>query len=150
MTLTSFIIVLFIFIMTGLIILRPFLDQTDGKISKSSGLYDSLLAERERLLSSIEELDLDLELNKISAAEHALDREALFSQAADVLRDLDKYSKPKKSKKTALKDGGDDNLEKMIQDRRKKLQDEKTVLCASCGKPVAEGDQFCSHCGEKQ
>jgi len=150
MTFTSLIIVLFIFIMASLVILRPFLIQTDSKINHSSGLYDSLLAERERLLSAIEELDLELELNKISVSEHALDRGALLSQAAEVLRELDKYSKPKKAKKTAGGNGSEDELERMIQDRRRKLKNTKTVPCASCGEPLVKGDQFCSHCGEKQ
>jgi hypothetical protein len=150
MTFTSLIIVLFIFIMAGLVILRPFLIQTDPKINRGSGLYDSLLAERERLLSSIEELDLDLELKKISASEHTLDRDALLVQAAEVLRELDKYSKPKKTKKTAGAAGGEDELEKMIADRRRKLKDTKTVPCIKCGKPLVKGDQFCSHCGAKQ
>lgn len=150
MTLTSFIIVLFIFVLAGLIVLRPFLDKTDFKISRTAGLYDSLLAERERLLSAIEELDLDLELKKVSASEHAQARAGLLSQAADVLRELDKVSKPKARKKTLVKDKQDDELEKMIQDRRKKLQEQNAITCKSCGKPVAAEDQFCSHCGDKQ
>ena len=149
MTLTSLIIVLFIFIMAGLIVLRPFLDRVDGKISRTAGLYDSLLAERERLLSAIEELDLDLELKKISPAEYAEDRANLLSQAADMFRELDRVSKPKTGKKSATTNQ-DDDLEKMIHDRRKKLQEQKAIICSSCGKSIADDDQFCSHCGEKQ
>lgn len=150
MTLTSLIIVLFIFVISGLIVLRPFLDQVSGKISPVSGVYDSLLAERERLLSSIEELDLDLELNKISGKEHALDRNLLLTQAADVLKELDKYSKPKAAQKGKSKKGKEDDLEKMIEERRKKLQEDQAVTCSSCGKPIGADDQFCSHCGGKQ
>ena len=150
MTLTSFIIVFFIFIMAGLIVLRPFLDQVGGKVKLGSGVYDSLLAERERLLSSIEELDLDLELKKIAPSEHALDRNLLLSQAADVLKELDRYSKSKSSQKGKSKKAKADDLEKMIQERRKKLADGTTVYCSSCGKTITAGAQFCSHCGEKQ
>lgn len=150
MTLTSFIIVLFIFIMAGLIVLRPFLDGVGGKISRTAGVYDSLLAERERLLSAIEDLDLDLELKKISSAEHDQDRNTLLLQAADVLKELDRVSKPKSGKKAHVKDKGDDELEKMIQDRRKKLKEQKAITCSSCGNAIAADDQFCSNCGEKQ
>lgn len=150
MTLLSFIIVLFVFIMAGLIVVRPFQGSDAGKISRTAGLYDSLLAERERLLSAIEELDLDLELKKVSTSQHAQARAGLLSQAADVLRDLDKISKPKTGKKKAVKVRSDDELEKMIRDRRKKLQEQKTIFCKSCGNPIAADDQFCSHCGGKQ
>jgi hypothetical protein len=136
--------------MAGLIVMRPFLDQVGGKVNQSSGVYDSLLAERERLLSSIEELDLDLDLKKISPSEHALDRNLLLSQAADVLKKLDRYSKPKGSQKGKAKKTKADDLEKMIQERRKKLGDENAVYCSSCGKTIKAGAQFCSHCGNKQ
>ncbi len=150
MTFTSLIIIFFIFIMAGLIVLRPFLDQVGGKVNLGSGVRDGLLAERERLLSSIEELDLDLELQKISSSEHALDRNLLLSQAADVLKELDRYSKPKGAQKGKSKKTKGDDLEKMIQERRKKLAEENIVYCSSCGKTIVAGAQFCSHCGEKQ
>jgi hypothetical protein len=152
MTLPSFIIVLFIFILSGVIVLRPFLEQKQAKIPSKAGVYDSLLAERERLLSAIEELDLDLELSKISPGEHAQDRNLLLSQAADVLKELDRYSKPKKTKKAtaSVKDVGEDELEKMISERRMQLKEEKADLCSSCGDPISPDDQFCSHCGAKQ
>jgi len=130
--------------------MRPFLDKVDGRISRTVGIYDSLIAERERLLSAIEDLDLDLELKKISPADHAQDRNTLLTQAADVLKELDRVSKPKNGKKAAANASVDDELEKMIQDRRKRLKEQKSITCSSCGKPIAADDQFCSHCGKKQ
>lgn len=150
MTLTSFIIILFIFVMAGLIVMRPFLDKVDGRISRTVGVYDSLLAERERLLSALEDLDLDLELKKISPAEHGQDRNSLLAQAADVLKELDRVSKPKSGKKAAAKVQRDDDLEKMIRDRRRELQEQKAIPCSSCGKSIDAADQFCSHCGKEQ
>ena len=150
MTLTSFIIILFIFVMAGLIVMRPFLDKVEGRISRTVGVYDSLLAERERLLSAIEDLDLDLELKKISPAEHAQDRNALLAQAADVLKELDRISKPQAGKKSYAKGKEDDELEKMIQDRRREIREQNSSTCSSCGKSIDANDQFCSHCGEKQ
>jgi hypothetical protein len=152
MTASALIIVLFIFILTGLIVLRPFFDKDYGKQKASSGVYDSLLAEQERLLSAIEELDLDLELKKISSTEHELDRQNLLTQAADVLRELDKYSKPKKSKVKSDKtvSSTDDDLERMIEKRRKQIQAQRTEICSNCGEKIEPGDQFCSQCGSKQ
>jgi len=150
MTLTSLIIILFIFVLAGLIVMRPFLNKVEGRISRTVGRYDSLLAERERLLSAIEDLDLDLELNKISPEEHAQDRKTLLTEAADVLKELDRVSKPKSGKKAVVKDKGDDDLEKMIRERRRELKEQKAITCSSCGKSIDADDQFCSHCGKKQ
>ena len=152
MTASALIIVLFIFILTGLIVLRPFFDKGYRLQKAGSGVYDSLLAEQERLLSAIEELDLDLELKKISSTEHELDRQHLLTQAAAVLRELDKYSKPKKSKasKQAIDTSPEDDLEQMIKERRSQIQAQRTELCSSCGEKIVPGDQFCSQCGSKQ
>lgn len=153
MTVSALIIVLFIFVLTGLIVLRPFLDQKDGVQRSGSSVYDSLLAEQERLLSAIEELDLDLELKKISPDEHGLDRQNLLAQAAEVLREMDKYSKLKKGKTKAVEEEKaipNDDLEMLIQERRAQLKEQRTDICSACGEAIVPGDQFCSHCGEKQ
>ena len=152
MTASALIIVLFVFILTGLIVLRPFLEKGEGILKTSSGMYDSLLAEQERLLAAIEELDLDLELEKISSTEHQQDRQNLLTQAADVLRELDKYSKPKrdKTKPEKVESSTDDELEKMIKARRSQIEAQRTEECSSCGEKIGPEDQFCSHCGMKQ
>ncbi|TFG49814.1 MAG: zinc-ribbon domain-containing protein [Anaerolineales bacterium] len=151
MTFSSLIIVLFIFILAGVIIIKPFLDTSNKFGGTGSGVYDSLLAERERLLSSIEELDLDLELSKISPREHGESRDQLLSEAAEVLRKLDKNpQKGQAKKKTPLAARGEDDLDKLIKARRNELQAEKSKICVNCGKPLQEGAKFCSHCGRKQ
>ena len=152
MTASALIIVLFVFVLTGLIVLRPFLEKGEGMLKASSGVYDSLLAEQERLLAAIEELDLDLELEKISSNEHQQDRQNLLIQAADVLRELDKYSKPKQEKAKGQKvdPSIDEELEKMIKERRSQIEAQLTEECSSCGEKIGPEDQFCSHCGTKQ
>jgi hypothetical protein len=148
MTFGSLVIVFIIFILAGLFILRPFLVGTELSSRSSSSVYDSLIAERERLLSSIEELDLELELNKISTQEHSRNRDILLAEAAEVIRQLDKGQKSSKPKKTSSPAGPQDDLEKMIAKRRKELKAEKSRSCSNCGKPVKASDKFCSHCGE--
>ena len=149
MTTSALIIVLFIFILAGLIVLRPFLDQERGVQRSGGGLYDSLLAEKERLYASIEDLDLNLELEKISLEEHAQGRDDLLHQAARVLKELDAHPYSSRSQKPRESLGADDKLEKMIAERRKKIQAAQNASCPTCGEPVAKGDQFCSHCGGK-
>ncbi len=149
MSFGSLLIVLLIFILSGYYIIRPFLVKSELTGRSSSSIYDSLSAERERLLLAIEELDLELELNKISSKEHSRNRDILLAEAAEVLRKLDKYQKSGKGKKVApVKAKLDDDLEKMINNRKKQLKAEKSQFCSHCGKKVKDNDQFCSHCGE--
>jgi hypothetical protein len=149
MTMTSLFIVLLIFILSGIFIMRPFFVKSDFSGRSSSSIHDSLIAERERLLSAIEELDLELELTKISAEEHSRNRDLLLAEAAEVIKKLDKKKKTGKKKKhtPALEESVDD-LEKMITARRKEIQKEKTRSCPACGEGIKQGDQFCSNCGE--
>lgn len=149
MTLGSTIVVLFIFLLTGMLVMRPFLVKDKDQSGAGSGLYDSLLAEKERLYASIEDLDLNLELEKISLEEHAQGRDDLLHQAARVLKELDAHPYSSRSQKPRESLGADDKLEKMIAERRKKIQAAQNASCPTCGEPVAKGDQFCSHCGGK-
>jgi len=149
MTLGSSIIVLFIFLLTGLLVLRPILVGSEDQDNAGTAEYDSLLAEKERLYAAIEDLDLNFELKKVSQEEHGQARQELLNQAAAVLKELDAHpsNSPRKAKHDLL--SKDDKLEKMIAARREKIQGLQRLLCPGCGEPVTEGDQFCSHCGEK-
>jgi hypothetical protein len=150
MAMSSFLIVLFIFILSGVFVLRPFFDRNGSGSTATAGRYDALLAEKERLYSIIEDLDQSLDLGKISSQDHSRSRAELLNQAAWVLAELDKIGgkKKKASGKTASSLKTDDELEKMIQARRKSLSSNTWESCPQCGEPVGPKDQFCSHCGE--
>ena len=150
MVVSSFLIVLVIFILAGVIIIRPFLVEMDTRRAPVPKKYDSLTAEKERLLSSIEDLDLEFDLEKISSREHTRNRDILLSQAAEVIKQLDKLEKniPAKKRISSTTDSEDD-LEEMIEARRRELKEDKPSYCSHCGKAVKPEDQFCGQCGEK-
>jgi len=150
MAFSSFLIVLAIFVLAGIIIVRPFLVEQNISTPVVPQKYDSLLAERERLLSSIEDLDLEHDLQKISSQEHTRNRDILLSQAAGVLVQLDKLEKkvPKDMRVSSPVENEDD-LEAMIETRRQELKGDKSRFCSHCGKAVKPEDQFCGKCGEK-
>ena len=150
MTFGSLLITLGIFLLSVLYIIRPFFEEGGTRRQVSSGKHDSLLAERESLYSSIEDLDLELDLEKISAKEHTRNRDLLLKQAAQVLIQLDQLEgSKKKRKKPAVSPVVEDDLEAMINARRLELKREKTNSCSHCGTPVNPEDQYCWQCGEK-
>lgn len=152
MAFSSLIIVLFIFLLAGVLVVRPFLEDGAGQTLSATGRYDSLLAERERLYRAIEDLDLELELQKISTEEHDLARQELLKDAAVVLKKIEDHpyqAKAKKGKKARRPSTDDADLERLIAERRKDLQAARVDVCPSCGQAVSADDQFCSNCGEK-
>ena len=150
MALSSTFGLLVIFALAAYIIIRPLLEESNTRKSVLPGKYDSLLAERERLFSSIEDLDLAFDLQKISSLEHTRSRDLLLKEAAEVLKQLDKVeTKLHKTRGLSAPPTVEDDLEKMIEARRLKLKGEKPKFCSHCGKPVKSGDQYCTHCGEE-
>ncbi len=150
MAVSSFLIVLGIFILTGVIIIRPFLVETDTRGVGMPKKYDSLTAEKERLLSSIEDLDLEFDLDKISSLEHNRNRDILLSQAAEIIKQMDKLEKSIPAHKHfSSAPISEDNLEEMIAARRRELKEDKASFCSHCGKAMKPEDQFCGQCGEK-
>ena len=75
MELGSLLVVILLFFLSGLFVLRPFLVKTESGGRAGTTLRDSLVADKERLLQAIEEIDLEFELNKISSEEAIINTE---------------------------------------------------------------------------
>jgi len=58
---------------------------------QSDHMYSAALAERDQILNSLHELDLDFTLGKIPAEDYPIERAALLEKGAKVLRDLDQF-----------------------------------------------------------
>ena len=85
-------LILAVSILVGLFVARPFMERQS--ISTQSGddqVLSSLLAERDRLIGALQELDFDFTLEKIPALDYAPMRAGLLQRAADVLRKLDTF-----------------------------------------------------------
>lgn len=134
-----------------------------------------LLAERERVLDALTELDFDAEMGKVPDDLYPIQRETLLKRGADVLRALDAYGQKlvdeeedhevrlERAASIRAKEG--DPLEAMIAARRrgadpveaavsarrsgKKTPAGKASFCPNCGTALQVGDKFCSSCGQK-
>ncbi len=132
----------------------------------------TLLAERERLLNVLQELDFDYSLGKIPAEDYPSQRAALVQKGADILRKLDELTQAAKpggrqgtiddrlevriAARRAAKSrrsGGtrlsDEELEERIARRRKSRTKKGSGFCPRCGKPVVRTDVFCPACGNR-
>ena len=125
--------------------------------AQSSHELSSLLAERERTLNTLQELDFEYGLGKVAQGEYSVQRANLFRKGADVLRRLDEIQieEPLRAKEPdkhsfATNHAGllsDEDLEELIAKRRGERRQKTAGFCPKCGKPILQSDLFCSTCG---
>jgi hypothetical protein len=137
---------------------RPFFKRRRVQAVETDQEMSSLLAERERLLTALQELDFDQSLGKIPAEDYPTQRALLLQKGAEVLRRLDTLSEQAakkdpgyaKAMSTGFKPGSDltdDDLEDLLAKRRNTRKDKTAGFCPRCGKPVLLSDAFCPSCG---
>jgi rubrerythrin len=120
-----------------------------------------LLAERERILNALAELDADQLLGKIPEEDYQPQRTLLVSRGAEVMRQLDelaaarpaprkarKEPAAKKTDRAAAVSVDDETLEDLLARRRAALGEKTAGFCPGCGKPVLKSDKFCPACGQ--
>lgn len=115
-----------------------------------AGRFDAqrsgLLAERDRILEAIADLDSDQLIGKLDPDNYQAQRDRLVAQGAEVLRRLEPETagdspSPKSSP------ASDDPVEALIAARRQAREKPESSFCGSCGKPVYPTDKFCANCG---
>ncbi|GAB4474202.1 MAG: hypothetical protein Kow0088_10090 [Anaerolineales bacterium] len=157
-----------IFLLFGILLLviiyiaRPFLLHRATLVSKEEHTLSALLAEKERLLNAIQELDFDYTLGKIPAEDYPGQRSALITEAAQVIQQIDtlrqqpaasKEKSPASTQRTQPRRpangqaSADDEIEALIASRRRDRTEKAAGFCPHCGKPIQKSDRFCSKCG---
>jgi hypothetical protein len=132
-------------------IYQPFRLRQSAPLSQYEMTLSPLLAERERILEALVELDFDHELGKVPENIYSLQRNKLLQMGAEVLRQIDELQSEEGvsgDKSPARRAPADDPLEAMIAARRKGGRPAgKGKFCQVCGEKVKAGDQFCANCG---
>ncbi len=119
----SLFLVLALAVFVVLFIARPFF--MNGRQKATSGaviaqqerehLVSALLAERDRVLNALQELDFDYALGKIPEEDYPQQRAVLLKTGADVLRRLDEFST---SEPEAKGEAAEDRIEAAVAARR--------------------------------
>jgi len=157
MNLAAFILTFGVLFLVGMYLYMPYLRGYGRRVTHEEHELSSLMAERDRVLSSLQELDFDFKLGKIPEEDYPAQRTSLLQKGADILRKIDslteKYDPPgegaKPSKKPRAKEKlTDESLESMIAARRKSRKGSFDGFCPQCGKPVMANDRFCPSCGK--
>ncbi len=175
MEIGSLFLILAVAILAGLYVVQPFrrMQRTPSRVRSNTEEHEisALLAERDRIIQALQELDFDYVLNKIPADDYPQQRVELLRRGAEVLRRLDsllgassgialggsaeerleaaaaarRADAAVASGQLALQDN--DEIEALIAARRKVRKKKSAGFCPNCGKPVLASDRFCASCG---
>ena len=169
MDLGSIFLILAMLVLVALFIAKPLLEHKATVISESEQEYSALLAEQERILNALQELEFDHILRKIPEEDYPLQRKMFVVQGAEILKQLDAFKENLSEQfDTNLKDQfgksdildendsveskillSDDELDALIAERKREKQNKSAGFCPQCGAPVEESDVFCSLCGAR-
>jgi rubrerythrin len=166
MELTAIFFSLAILILVAIYLYAPFMERRARRVTEEEHELSALMAERDRVINALQELDFDFKLGKIPEDDYPVQRSTLLQKGADVLRRIDTLSPQTTSAqdtearleraiaarradaslaKVAVTD---DDLESMISARRKSRSNKSAGFCPKCGKPVMVTDRFCPSCGK--
>jgi len=162
--------------LVGMYVGQPFIQRRGRRATQEDHEGSALLADYDRAVNTLQELDFDNALGKIPAEDYPQHRAELLAKGADLLRKLDALSpSPLSSPSGAPKKRGgrdaesrmeaavasrradastsaaamdDDDIESMIASRRKVRKEKSAGFCPKCGKPILVSDRFCPSCGK--
>jgi hypothetical protein len=133
-------------------IIKPLIEDKSKFQADSPDKVSHLLAERDRLMTAILELDFDNELGKVPEDVFKVHREDLSSRTVAVMKELEEVEgkveslnveEAKQTERVPV-----DEIEKMINARRAaKVKSTGVKFCSECGSKIQKGDKFCTSCG---
>lgn len=94
-----------------------------------------LLAQRDATYAALKELDLDLEMEKLTPSDYQAQSNRYRAQAVAILRELDSCQA------SASKNGVENDVTAGRQPQR------NPALCPGCGSAIESADSFCRRCG---
>ena len=166
MELTAIFLSLAVLILVAIYLYAPFMERRARRVTEEEHELSALMAERDRIINALQELDFDFKLGKIPEDDYPVQRSTLLQKGADILRRIDTLSPQTTSAQDtearleraiaarradaslAKIEVTDDDLESMISARRKRRTKKSAGFCPRCGKPVMVADRFCPSCGK--
>lgn len=170
MEIGSIFLVLAVILGVGVYVAQPFLERRGRRTTVEAHETSALLAERDRIINALQELDFDFSLKKIPAEDYPIQRAELLQKGSGILQKLDALtpiSYPASTKGLATNQiesavaarradmstepaspRDDQDVEALISTRRKGRKEKSGGFCPRCGKPVLVSDRFCPHCGK--
>jgi hypothetical protein len=157
-----------VLLLVVLFIIWPFFDSQKSTSMPQAQELSALMAEQDRVLTALQELDFDNSLGKIPAEDYHPQRAELVQRGVVALGKIDALS----SKPVPMDDAekrieaaiaarradasmqvsqsvdADDDLESLIAARRSERKEKSGGFCPNCGRSILSSDRFCPNCGK--
>ena len=165
MDIGSIFLILSILLLVSLYISQPLLRKKALVVSDEEQEYSKLLADRDRILNTLQDLDFDYLLGKIPEERYPSERAELLQKGALILQKMDKFQDRRMHDRgnldlvDSLRGGNDqivnsqahpitdDDLEALIAQRVRDREEKSNGFCSQCGHAVQQSDSFCPRCG---
>ena len=140
-------------------VLQPFAKSERGAHRDTNRRLSALQAERDRVLDSIQEIDMDHSMGKVDEEDYRRQRQALALEGAEVLRKIDELRlAPGAELDGKTQETKEMELEAAVAHRRgissppsspltKSNSNSGEGSCPECGEGIFHGDRFCANCG---
>src|SRR5512146_1071709 len=89
MELTAIFFSLALLILVGVYLYAPFMERRARRVTEEEHELSALMAERDRVINSLQELDFDFNLGKIPEDDYPTQRASLLQKGADILKRID-------------------------------------------------------------
>ena len=89
MEITAILVSLALLILVAVYLYAPFLQGRARRVTEEEHELSALLADRDRVINSLQELDFDYKLGKIPEEDYPAQRASLLQTGADILRKID-------------------------------------------------------------
>jgi rubrerythrin len=164
MDIGSILLIFGLLVLVALYVSQPLFQHKATFVSEEEQEYSALLAERDRILNALQELDFDYTLGKIPEETYPSQRAEFLQRGAAILQQIDHVHGEKgddidtrlettiESRRIEAGDADqlsqdDDELEALIANRRRSRNGRSGGFCPQCGNAVQQTDQFCPKCG---
>jgi hypothetical protein len=153
MDLGSLFLILAVFAVAAAFIARPLVEGHAFEIGPEERRISSLMAERDQVLDSVLEAEMDWAMGKLSPEDFQIQRGILVGRGAQLLKELAELEGndggPGEGLGESAPSGAEveRELEAEVERLRRRAAPTGDGFCGQCGQPVLAGDRFCTHCG---
>ncbi|TFH37523.1 MAG: zinc ribbon domain-containing protein [Anaerolineales bacterium] len=125
---------------------RPLLMHGGQDVTPEDRHLSELQAQRDQVLTQLQELDMDYAMSKIIPEDYKLERQGLMRQGAEVFKNIDTLTGLIPA--PVLSESPGDAIEAAVASLRGAARASSAGFCRSCGAEAQLGDIFCTRCGK--